>query len=302
LSQPPPGGLSEDRTDPDMVQEQIDQPIRLTGLSAIADRFDGVILDQWGVLHDGAKAPPGAIEAVNAMAQAGKRMVILSNSARFGSDARDRLIKLGYDPTIFLGTVTSGEAVHDMLRDRRDPFFAALGRSVLLIARDDTLIAGLDYRQAETVETADFILLGSSTAPEKSLAADYADMLDRAVARGLPLICANPDRVGVISVGFIEGPGLLAAYYEKAGGTVRYLGKPHAEVYGRATALLDLPMDRVIAVGDSLEHDIAGGLRVGCLTALVEAGIHAADLPDGLGRLCGHYSATPDFVIPRLLW
>jgi len=279
-------------------------PTRLAGLAAIADRFDAAILDQWGVLHDGAKAPPGAVEAVAALAAAGKRMVVLSNSARFGSDARDRLIALGYPPEMFAGVVTSGETTYGMLRDRRDPLVAGLGRSVLLIAREPTLINGLEYRQAD-VENADFVLLGSSTAPEKSLAKDFAATLDRAAARGLPLICANPDRAGLAATGLIEGPGYLAAYYEKIGGTVRYLGKPYPEVYSRASALLDgVPARRIIAIGDSLEHDIAGGRRFGCLTAFVEAGIHAADLaaPDGFSRLCAHYGATPDFIIPKLLW
>jgi HAD superfamily hydrolase (TIGR01459 family) len=279
-------------------------PTRLAGLAAISDRFDAAILDQWGVLHDGAKAPPGAIEAVAAMVAAGKRLVVLSNSARFGSDSRDKLIALGYPPESFQGVVTSGENTYDLLRNRNDPFFAGLGRSVLLIAREPTLIEGLNYHVAD-VETADFVLLGSSTAPEKSLAADYAATLDRAAARGLPMVCANPDRTGLAATGFIEGPGYLAAYYEKIGGSVRYLGKPYPEVYNRASALLDLmPAERIIAIGDSLEHDITGGRRFGCLTAFVEAGIHAADLaePDGLARLCGKYGATPDFIIPRLLW
>jgi HAD superfamily hydrolase (TIGR01459 family) len=282
--------------------EDMAAPTRLAGLSAIADRFDGAILDQWGVLYDGANVPPGAVDAVNAMARAGKRMVVLSNSARFSSDSRQRLAALGYDLDVFAGVITSGETVNAMLRDRSDPFFAALGKSVLLIARDDTLIAGLDYLIAESVETADFVLLGSSTAPEKSLAADYREILERAAARGLPLICANPDRVGVAATGFIEGPGALAAYYEAIGGQARYLGKPHPEAYAQAATILDLPMDRVIAVGDSLEHDIAGGRVSGCMTVFVEAGIHAPDLPDGLARLCADYGATPDFVIPQLLW
>jgi HAD superfamily hydrolase (TIGR01459 family) len=201
-------------------------PTRLAGLAAIADRFDAAILDQWGVLHDGAKAPPGAIETVAAMVAAGKHLVVLSNSARFGSDSRDKLIALGYPRDSFLGVITSGETTYDLLRNRNDPLFAGLGPSVLLIAREPTLIGGLEYRQTD-VETADFVLLGSSTAPEKSLAEDYAATLDRAAERGLPLICANPDRAGLAATGLIEGPGFLAAYYEKAGGSVRYLGKPY---------------------------------------------------------------------------
>jgi HAD superfamily hydrolase (TIGR01459 family) len=279
-------------------------PTRLAGLAAISDRFDAAILDQWGVLHDGARAPAGAVEAVGAMVAAGKRLVVLSNSARFGSDSREKLIALGYPAGSFQGVVTSGENTYDLLRNRNDPLFARLGRSVLLIAREPTLIDGLDYRAVD-VERADFVLLGSSTAPEKSLAADYAATLDRAAARGLPMVCANPDRTGLAAAGFIEGPGYLAAYYEEIGGRVRYLGKPYPEVYNRASALLNfMPPERIIAIGDSLEHDIAGGRRFGCMTALVEAGIHAADLakPDGLSRLCARYGATPDFIIQKLLW
>jgi HAD superfamily hydrolase (TIGR01459 family) len=280
-------------------------PLRLSGLAAIADRFDGVLLDQWGVLHDGASAPPGAVAAVAALAGQGKRLVVLSNSARLGDDARDRLIALGYSAADFAGFVTSGETVRDMLRDRADPMFAGLGRSVLLIARESTLIDGADYRIARTPEEADFVLLGSNTAPELSLAADHASILALAAARGLPLICANPDRVGVTSAGLIEGPGTLAAFYASRGGTVRYIGKPYGEVYARARALLGgISPSRIIAIGDSLEHDVAGGRQAGILTGFIEGGIHAADLSDPAAAtaLFARFGVTPDFVLPRLAW
>jgi HAD superfamily hydrolase (TIGR01459 family) len=279
--------------------------VAIDSLAQIADRFDAAILDQWGVLHDGNKAPDGAIDAVRGMAAAGKKLTVLSNSARLGTDAYGRLVKLGYDLNWFVGVVTSGETVRDMLRDRTDPFFAALGRSVLLIARDDTLLQGADYRVAEDVDDADFVLLGSSTAPEMLLNTHYVELLTDAATRGLPMVCANPDRVGIAGTGFIEGPGALAQFYEDQGGVVRYIGKPHAEVYERAAALLGgVPMNRIIAVGDSLEHDIAGGHGAGCLTAFVEAGIHNAALkePDGLAKLIARYGVTPDFRIPRLIW
>jgi HAD superfamily hydrolase (TIGR01459 family) len=212
---------------------------------------------------------------------------------------------LGYNPTLFVGFVTSGETVRNALRDRTDPFFAALGRSVLLIARDGTLIEGLDYNVAQSPETADFILLGSNTAPEQMLDSHHAPILARALARDLPMICANPDRVGVTARGLVEGPGVLAAHYQKLGGRVRYIGKPFPEVYDSVRALLgDVSPERILAVGDSLEHDIAGGKRAGCLTVLIEGGIHAEAIAEesGLKRLCAHYGVTPDFTIPRLDW
>jgi HAD superfamily hydrolase (TIGR01459 family) len=280
-------------------------PIHLDRLSSVSDRFDAAVLDQWGVLHDGNKAPEGAIDAVRAMVAAGKKLIVLSNSARLGSDACGRLVKLGYEPAWFAGVITSGETVRDMLLTRADPFFAALGRSVYLIAREPTLIEGSDYRQAIDLDDADFVLLGSSTAPEMSLEKDYAALLKDAASRGLPMVCANPDRIGIAGTGFIEGPGALAAYYEEQGGVVRYVGKPHPEVYARAAALLGgMPINRILAVGDSMEHDIAGGHAAGCPTAFVEGGIHKAELAEngGLALVCGRYGVTPDFIIPKLLW
>jgi HAD superfamily hydrolase (TIGR01459 family) len=277
----------------------------LNGLAEIAHLFDAAILDQWGVLYDGMLAPPGAVHAVGSMAAAGKRLVVLSNSARMGTDSRNRLVALGYPADAFAGIVTSGEIVRSLLATRDDPFFAALGRDVLVIARDHTLIDGLDYRAVAGPDDADFVLLGSATAPEMSLAVDHAPALARAAARGLPLICANPDRIGVAEAGLIEGPGALAAFYERCGGSARYIGKPYPEVYERAAALLDAPRaGRILAVGDSLEHDIAGGRRAGCLTLFVESGIHAAELqgPEGAQALYAKFGVAPDFTIPRLIW
>jgi HAD superfamily hydrolase (TIGR01459 family) len=280
-------------------------PRRLAGLAEIAEAFDAAILDQWGVLYDGANAPPGAVAALSAMAAAGKRAMVLSNSARLGTDSYDRLAGLGFDQAAIAGIVTSGEVVRALLEARDDPFFASLGRRVLMIARDHTLIEDLNYEAVDTPELADFVLLGSSTAPEMSLAADHAPVLALAASRGIPLICANPDRIGVAASGLTEGPGTLAAFYEGRGGLVRYIGKPYPEVYARASALLGHPpADRVLAVGDSLEHDIAGGRRAGCLTLFVESGIHATDLaaPDASAGLYAKFGVTPDFTIPRLVW
>jgi len=89
------------------------------------------------------------------------------------------------------------------------------------------------------------------------------------------------------------------------GGKVRYIGKPHSEVYTRALHMLgDTLPGRILAVGDSLEHDIAGGIRAGCMTVLVAGGIHATDLTDpaALAVLSARYGATPDFIMPRLVW
>ena len=52
------------------------------GLSAFADGYDGFILDLWGVLHDGIRPYPGALDCLDRLAAAGKRVCLLSNAPR----------------------------------------------------------------------------------------------------------------------------------------------------------------------------------------------------------------------------
>src|SRR5215469_5457333 len=53
-------------------------PASIPGLSAIAERYDHVLLDQWGVLHDGRAIFPAAGAAVAALRRAGKQVLVLS--------------------------------------------------------------------------------------------------------------------------------------------------------------------------------------------------------------------------------
>lgn len=47
-------------------------------------------------------------------------------------------------------------------------------------------------------------------------------------------------------------------WYEELGGEVVLLGKPAAVLYEEALRMLGLRKDEVLAIGDSLQHDIAG--------------------------------------------
>src|SRR6476469_3512308 len=79
------------------------------GLSAFADRYDAFVLDQWGVLHDGANPYPGAIAAVEELVRRDKKVALLSNSGRRAAKNRERMATFGFDPAWFAAIVTSGE-------------------------------------------------------------------------------------------------------------------------------------------------------------------------------------------------
>lgn len=278
------------------------------GIDTLIARFDGFILDQWGVLHRGAPADVEVRKAAAALRAAGKRVVLLSNSGKRAADNQARLAEWGLPAPLFDRVITSGEAAHDDLKRREDPFYAGIGSRCRLITRggDTGVLADTGIDPVDTVATADFILLtGLDDDPAAARAA--AGMLEEALARDLPLICANPDRVGLLPDGTATAPGELAARYRTRGGRVRFLGKPHPEIYTAVAAALDsVPPARSVAVGDSLEHDIAGGASFGAATCLVTTGIHADAFADPdrptaaeAERLFEATGIRADIVLPR---
>jgi HAD superfamily hydrolase (TIGR01459 family) len=274
----------------------------IEGLAAIIDRFDGVLLDQWGVLHDGVDAFPGALDALRGLRGLGKRIVLLSNSARRTESNRETLRKAGIQDAFYDDVVTSGEATYVALAERAEPPFNTLGRRVYPLGKVHTvqLFEGPNYEAERDIERADFIVLGTAESPEKNVG-DYEQILQTAARRGLLVVCANPDRVAVQAGETLMAPGAIAARYEELGGKVAYIGKPHAPIYREALARLGVSDPaRVLAVGDSLEHDIAGGRAAGCATLWLRGGIHAGERDDA--ALYRRFGVEPDFVAERLAW
>jgi HAD superfamily hydrolase (TIGR01459 family) len=246
-------------------------------LREIADRFDHVLLDQWGVLHQGDTVFLEARDCIHALRAAGKRVLILSNSGRRSEDNIERLAALGLPADEHDGVLTSGEVAWHGLQERAAPPFNQLGRHALLIGRGNVLsmIEGLDVAAVANAARADFIWLAGLDEHNADLDAWRMD-LENFAARGLPMLCANPDLTMFTPRGLMPAPGALARIYAELGATVHYIGKPHPVMFAAALNRLGDPKpERVLVIGDSLEHDIEGGRRAGMLTALVISGVHA---------------------------
>ncbi|TMJ53856.1 MAG: TIGR01459 family HAD-type hydrolase [Alphaproteobacteria bacterium] len=287
-----------------------DGPVAITGLGAIADRFDHVLLDQWGTLHEGKSIFPAAIECVARLREAGKRVLVLSNSGRRANDNQRRLAALGLPLDAYDGMLSSGEVAWSGLREQEREPFIGLGRTCFVITRggDQSIVNGLGFDVAEDVRDADFILLGgldeAVSEPEH-----WRERLTVAAARRVPMLCANPDLVMFGAGGLIPAPGALAAFYQSLGGTVKFVGKPHGPIFAAALERLGHPVpERVLVVGDSIDHDVAGGRAARMLTTLIRSGVHrealakAADLPKAVCTLAGSESRTPHWMIEYLAW
>jgi len=282
----------------------------LDRLCGVASGYDLFLIDQWGVIHNGAMAHAGAVTAMRALRDAGKGIVLISNSSRRASVSEAGLAAMGVDRALYDAIVTSGEIAWQALQARDDPYYARLGRRCFMFTwgGDKRFLEGLDLEEVETPAEADFVLLsGTSGAP----VGEYEAALQACVAEGLPMLCLNRDLVSIDPDGrLVDCSGKLAMRYEELGGKVRYHGKPGRDIYEACLAHAPAAR-RVLAIGDSLCHDIAGANGAGIDSILVTGGIHAFDLgiapgeavePAALSALCDDCGAWPTYAMARLAW
>lgn len=275
---------------------------RLATLAEIAGDFDAIVLDQWGVLHDGTRPYPGARHCLADLRAAGTRLAVLSNSGKRAAPNAARITGMGFGAGLFEVVMTSGEALWRDIAEGR-----VAERALYAIERAPGDAAawaeGLDVAITPTLDGAEAVLLMGL--PDGAKTDAFADALDQARTHDLPVFCTNPDRASPRASGqIVMSPGALAHAYADAGGRVQFYGKPHLPVFRALETALGAPPERLLMVGDSLEHDIHGGHAAGWSTAFVEGGLHAAAFANGdpnaaLAALLAERPA-PDFTLARL--
>ena len=250
-------------------------PTSLPGMGQLVGRYDGAILDLWGVLHDGVKPMAGAVDCLEHLRAAGWHLVLLSNAPRRAASVAEQVAGFGIPPEAYDGIVTSGDLTRAALTNP-DAWHQKLGSKFYHLGpeRDWGLLDGLPLERVADPIDCDFILNTGLFDDETESEADYAEFLAAAHARGTPMICANPDRVVLRGDRRIPCAGAVAAAYEAIGGHVQYHGKPDGGAYDACQALMPgIPKDRLVAVGDSLTTDITGASRSGIDSVFVFSGI-----------------------------
>ena len=277
------------------------------GLREIASRYDGYVLDLWGVLFNGHEPTPGALGTLRELRALGKRTVVLSNAPRRAHLVERRMNEIGIPQGLYDHVHSSGEETWQHLSKRDDAFYASLGTACYHIGpvRDDNMVEGLGMHRVPSVEDADFILNTGPGGEEKL--EDFEPMLQAAHRRNLKMVCANPDLVVAYGDKLFLCGGSIAQRYEEIGGTVRWHGKPLPDVYETAFKLLGIAdKKRILAVGDSIRTDIAGANAAGIDSLFVATGIHAEELsaiePQRLAAAFGAHGENPTSVIDYFKW
>lgn len=250
----------------------------IASLDAIADRYDAVFCDVWGVLHNGRAAYPAACAALQRFRRAGRHVILITNVPKPREPIPAQLDRLGVPRDAWDAIVTSGDATRVELAKRAPgPVFRIGPRDY-----DRTLWEGLHLAEAPLAE-ARFIGISGLNRDDET-PADYADTLRQAKARNLDLICANPDIVVQHGDRLIWCAGAIARDYEALGGHVIMAGKPHAPIYELARHELSLLSSaasdpvRILCIGDGVVTDIAGANAQGLDSLFVAAGIHGETL------------------------
>jgi HAD superfamily hydrolase (TIGR01459 family) len=262
-------------------------PPILSGLRDIADSYDAYILDLWGCVHNGVAPFPGARDALQRLKRAGKRMLLLSNAPRRASVVVDQLARIhGIGGDLYDSVLTSGEVAWEALQRRDDPDHARLGSRALHLGpeRDLGMFEGSGVVRVTDPAEADFVLATGPNTDDLDVDA-HMPLLEAALRRDLPLLCANPDLEVIRGETRLVCAGAIAERYAALGGKVIYHGKPHAVTYRAALDALGQPDPaRVLCVGDGLRTDILGANRAGLSSAFIPGGIHDTDLGIRMGE------------------
>lgn len=279
----------------------------------MAERYDGFILDLWGVIHDGVNAFPHAVDTLRHLRETGKRTLLLSNVPRPNDAVQTMMRRMGIEDALYTDIMTSGEAVRRSLISPPDLWWTQLGTRMYHLGpeRDRPVYDGLPIAVAARPADADFVLnTGPDDRRNPSDLGEFEADLRECAAHGLKMICANPDLVVIRGGVRVLCAGSLAVRYRELGGDVRSLGKPEPAVYQPVLQQLGLSPDRVLAVGDSLHTDIAGAAGVGIAACWVLDGIHGAALSNGAGGFdpaktdaaAAEAGLSPVASLPRFVW
>jgi HAD superfamily hydrolase (TIGR01459 family) len=238
---------------------------------------DVVLSDIWGVVHNGLESFPEACAALHTFRAQGGTVILITNAPRPADSVQRQLRKLGVADDVYDAIVSSGDLTRNFVAGRP-------GQAMYLIGpdRDSSIHRNLDVKLTG-LEQADYIVCSGLFDDETESADDYRDMMGEALKRKLTMVCANPDIIVERGDRLIYCAGAVAELYREMGGEVIFYGKPHKPIYDRAMALAkaktgkDTPLDRVLAIGDSVRTDLTGAHAYGIDLLFVTRGIHAGE-------------------------
>jgi HAD superfamily hydrolase (TIGR01459 family) len=292
----------------------------ISGLSQIAPRYDAILCDVWGVVHNGMAHYPDAVGALARFREGGGTVVLITNAPRPASGIERMLRRLEVPQNAYDAIVSSGDVTVSLMLERGDKAPHHVGPP-----RDNSLFREVAERSGRPdprvpFEAADYVVCTGLLDDVHDRLEDYDPLLKRMRSKQMEFICANPDIVVHSGERLIYCAGAMAERYTALGGPVIQAGKPYPEIYKRAIeAAKDArraagEQPRVLAIGDGLATDLKGAIDAGIDMLFVSSGIHRDKLHpedrsgipldrDTLAELLDEYGVKPPMgTISTLTW
>ena len=252
-------------------------------LAEVSDRYDALLVDLWGCLHNGVTAFPEAVAALQDYRKAGGTVVLLTNAPRSRHEVAKQLVRFNVPDDCWDTITTSGDSA------RAAMFRGLIGRKLWFIGQPHDLPFfeplsivedPVDVQRVELEEAEGILCCG----PFDPLA-DPDTMRPQflyAKQKGLEMICANPDIVVDRGETREWCAGALAKLYIEMGGTAHYFGKPHPPIYDLAYQRLaatgaGVDKARILAIGDGAVTDIPGAMGEDIDSLFISGGLAAAE-------------------------
>ena len=262
------------------------------GVKEIVNNFDLFYIDIWGVLHNGIKLNPDAVEVLSKLENLGKEYVLLTNAPRPNSDVIKFLKKLGLDDEKSSNVYTSGQVSLDYLnKEKKDLKFFHLGPE-----RDFNLFKDFKSYKQNKVEDADYIICTGLFDEYESLQF-YKKFLSPFTDK--EMVCTNPDLI--VDRGDVTEycAGSVANVFEEMGGKVKYFGKPYPLVYEKS---INNKSKSVLCIGDNLNTDIKGANLQNFNSLFILNGIHRKENQNELNKLFEKYQVDVNYIQEKLKW
>ena len=212
---------------------------------------------------------PSAVEALSKHRQNGGKVVLITNAPRPKFNIQTQLDSLGVSHAAYDDIATSGDVTRRLMEEKGLVFH--MGPASDLSLYEQIAVKRVDLNVAKAVACTGFF-------EDRAMAASaYSAEFEMMLARDLPMICANPDKVVRIGQQLVLCAGTLAEAYSKMGGKVEMAGKPFSPIYDLALSKLgNPPRGKVMVIGDGPETDVKGAELQSLPCYFVSGGINSA--------------------------
>jgi HAD superfamily hydrolase (TIGR01459 family) len=233
-------------------------PSLIPNFATLAPGYDVLLCDVWGVVHNGVTAFAPACDALMRARAAGATVIFITNAPRPNTSVARQIETLHVPRDTYDAIVSSGDVTRGVIEQRKGQTLFHMGPE-----RDHSIFTGLDLAFAP-LERADYVVCSGLDNDEVETPEDYRARLELMLKRKLFMVCGNPDVVVERGPRLLYCAGAIADLYAGMGGEVLYAGKPYRPIYemalekAAAAAGRQVPLNRVLAIGDSVRTDSPG--------------------------------------------